>query len=54
MTPMTDWEKTRRSANRAERRRESSPDRRRAPAGPPPDPRATERAIERLWAVVGR
>ena len=34
--------------------RERRPDRRRRPEGPEPDERATEHAIERLWAVVGR
>ena len=42
---------TRRAAGRT---RERHPDRRRPPGGPEVDHRATERAIERLMAVVGR
>ncbi len=54
MSPMTAGEKTRATRSRDSARRLERPDRRRAPEGPEPDRRATEHAIERLWAVVGR
>ncbi len=56
MCPTPNWEQAREADTRRAtgRTRERHPDRRRPPGGPQPDHKATERAVERLMAVVGR
>ncbi len=53
-TPEGSSEATREREGRHHTPRERRPDGRPAPRSPERDERATEHAIERLWAVVGR